>query len=231
MLNRISSLRALTLIAIAIPIIFFSEFSLHAIYHFSGSVQEAVIIGEWPLVLINIIIFSAFFIPLTYRRRANWREYGVVGGFFVSLFIEMYGIPFSILLIANYLAGPGWVKPNVMAKATMLGVSLGFTIGMLYATVLIVAGMILIVTGWVTLYRNKQLKIVTKGIYRFSRHPQYLGFLLIIIGWVVGWPTLFTTAFASILIYKYIRLCREEEKEIGNNQDYREYMKQVPFLI
>jgi len=231
MLGRISLTRALVLIAIAIPLFFSGDFILHIAYHFSGSVQYSIITGEWYLVLANIIIFSAFLIPLTYRRKANWREYGIVGGFFVSLFVEMYGIPFTILFVANYFAGPVTAIPSTVTTSSMLGVDLGLTIGMLYGTMLIACGMLLIITGWITLYRNKSSKTVTSGIYGYSRHPQYLGFLLIIIGWLVGWPTIFTLVFAAILIFKYIRLCRREEKEIGNNKDYREYMKRVPFLI
>ena len=83
------------------------------------------------------------------------------------------------------------------------------------------------------LYKNLKNddEIVTTGIYSYSRHPQYLGFIFIILGWVFGWPTILTLIFAPILIYIYIRVCRLEERELANNKQYRIYKRKVPFFI
>ena len=43
------------------------------------------------------------------------------------------------------------------------------------------------------------------GIYKYSRHPQYFGFLLVIVGWVIVWPSLLTIALSPILIFSYIK--------------------------
>jgi protein-S-isoprenylcysteine O-methyltransferase Ste14 len=103
---------------------------------------------------------------------------------------------------------------------------------MLYASILIVIGTIFIIVGWITLYRKiKKEELVTTGIYSYSRHPQYFGFLLIIIGWLVGWPTFLTVIFSAILIYKYIKVCKVEEKELGHIKEYEKYKNEVPFLI
>ncbi len=39
------------------------------------------------LVIISIVVFSLFIIPLTYRKRAKWIDFGLVGAFFVSLIL------------------------------------------------------------------------------------------------------------------------------------------------
>ena len=96
-------------------------------------------------------------------------------------------------------------------------------------------GTVLIIVGWITLYRGskrKERNFVAGGIYKYSRHPQYLGFILVVFGWFIDWPTLITLIFAPILIYKYVQVCRVEEKEIlAEHPEYSEYMKKVPFFI
>ena len=105
-------------------------------------------------------------------------------------------------------------------------------IAMLYASILIIIGTIFILAGWIALYRGiKKDELVTSGLYSYSRHPQYFGFILIIIGWLVGWPTILTIIFAIILIYKYVKVCKVEEKELDHIKKYQDYKKQVPFLI
>ncbi len=102
---------------------------------------------------------------------------------------------------------------------------------MAYAAVLMAVGALLIIVGWVTLYFGaKRKKLVTNGVYAFSRHPQYLGFIIIISGWLIGWPTMLTMVLAPILIFKYIRVARHEEKEVPYLTDYHSYREKVPFL-
>jgi protein-S-isoprenylcysteine O-methyltransferase Ste14 len=103
---------------------------------------------------------------------------------------------------------------------------------MVYGTILMTIGMILIIIGWVTLYKNIQEdEIVTKGIYGHSRNPQYLGFILIVIGWLAGWPTILTVIFAPILIFMYIRVSKKEEQELAGIEAYGKYRKEVPFFL
>ncbi len=104
---------------------------------------------------------------------------------------------------------------------------------MLYGSILIIVGSMLILISWITLYRNsKENKIVNKGIYAYSRHPQYLGFIILIVGWFYGWPTPLTLLFAPILIYKYVKVSHKEEKElIQKHPEYRQYKDQVPFMF
>ena len=106
------------------------------------------------------------------------------------------------------------------------------TVAMVYGTVLMVIGTVLIVLAWITLYKNwAPDKIVRKGIYSYSPHPQYSGFILIIIGWLIGWPTILTLIFAPILIYIYVRVCRLEEQELSHIKVYSSYKKTVPFFF
>lgn len=224
--------RIIILLAAIFPLFFLSDFYDHFYAYLSGGIITHIITDQWLIVVLSILLFVAFLIPLSFRRKANWVEYGLVGAFFVSLFVEMYGIPLTILFASKYLYQAGInVPPNVI-EFQLLGVGFGMDMAMAYAAALMSIGTILIITGWGTLYKNvKSSGLVTNGIYKYSRHPQYLGFLLVIVGWFIGWPTLISLVFVPILVYKYVRVCTTEEKEIAKDHEYMKYKEKVPFFI
>ena len=222
----------MVIILIIIPIIFFKDFYLHVYSHFTGTILPSVISNQWHIVLINILMFITFLIPLSFRRKIDWKEYGIVTAFFVSLFVEMYGIPLTILFASKTINSSNVQIANVIYDFEFLGVNIAMDMAMIYASVLIIIGTLFILVAWVTLYKKiKTEDIVTTGIYSYSRHPQYFGFILIIIGWLIGWPTILTVVFSVVLIFMYIRVCKLEEKELGHIKKYQEYKEKVPFLI
>ena len=224
--------RIFLLIAVIFPLFFLRSFYDHFYAYLSGGVITHIITDQWLIVVLSILLFVAFLIPLSFRRKANWVEYGLVGAFFVSLFVEMYGIPLTILFASKYLYKAGINIPPNVVEFQLFGVGFGMDMAMAYAAVLMTIGTILIITGWGTLYKNvKSSGLVTNGIYRYSRHPQYLGFLLVIVGWFIGWPTLISLIFVPILVYKYVRVCITEEKEIGQDHVYAKYKEKVPFFV
>lgn len=62
------------------------------------------------------------------------------------------------------------------------------------------------------------------------RHPQYVGFVLVLLGFLVQWPTLLTLAMFPLLVVMYVRLARSEEREAlaAFGDAYRAYMRRVP---
>jgi protein-S-isoprenylcysteine O-methyltransferase Ste14 len=216
----------------ASALLFLPAFVDHARAHVTGSIVDDVITGRWHVVVLNIAAFLAFLIPLTYRRKADWKEYSLVAAFFVSLFVEMYGIPLLIVFASKGLAADGGESLNTVLSVDFLGVTFVFTVPMIYGTVLILAGTTLIIVGWYQLYKGVQEEeLVTTGVYAVSRNPQYLGFMLIIIGWLVGWPTILVLIFAPVLLIIYARLCKVEERELCSLPGYKEYRERVPLII
>jgi protein-S-isoprenylcysteine O-methyltransferase Ste14 len=231
-MNKNLPIRLMLVFLILVPFLYLQDFYVHIHAHFSGSVLPNVITQQWHIVIINILLFISFLIPLSFRRKIDWKEYGLITAFFVSLFVEMYGIPLTVFFAAEAFGAGGTEVPNQVIQFNFLGVNIAMSHAMVYATVLMLIGMVLIIIGWVTLYKNiEEDKIVDKGIYSYSRHPQYLGFILMVIGWLVGWPTILTVILGPILIFIYVRVSVIEEREFQGNEDYLEYKKKVAFFL
>ncbi|RZQ55757.1 protein-S-isoprenylcysteine methyltransferase [Pseudidiomarina tainanensis] len=77
---------------------------------------------------------------------------------------------------------------------------------------------------------NASSRLVSNGIYRFTRNPMYLGFLLALAGWGV-WLANLPALFWSIIYILYInqfQIIPEErilEEKFG--EEFRAYRKQV----
>lgn len=228
-----TALRVTLLVLAAVPLVYWRQFWPHFKAYMTGTIINNIITDQWRVVVISIVLFLLFLVPLSFRRKAKWAEYGLVAAFFVSLFIEMYGVPLTILFASKYFfTNPDALPPNVV-EFGWLGVDFGMDAAMVYAAVIMFLGALVIAVCWGSLYRNsKKRELVTSGIYAFSRHPQYVGFLMVIIGWFIGWPTILTAIFTPILVYKYIRVARKEEKEMAARfPEYAEYKQRVPFMI
>ena len=92
----------------------------------------------------------------------------------------------------------------------------------------------LISVAWRVLYRAQQRRaLATAGPYSYVRHPQYVGFILVMFGFLVQWPTLLTLAMFPVLTVMYVKLAKSEEREaiaeFGNV--YTAYAIDVPGFI
>jgi protein-S-isoprenylcysteine O-methyltransferase Ste14 len=72
--------------------------------------------------------------------------------------------------------------------------------------------------------------LATTGPYAYVRHPQYVGFILVMFGFLLQWPTLLTLAMFPVLVWMYVRLARTEEREVRSAFDdaYDRYAVKTP---
>ncbi len=210
----------------------------HVRWFISGHVEAMVVQQRWDLVLINITIFLAFLVPLNIRKKINWKSMSIYTAFIVSLFVEMYGIPLTIYISSSTVFSSFGAPPSqeVLFTLNFLGISLAMTFWKIIGALITIGGLLIIIIGWLTLYNNlEENKIVKSGIYRYSRHPQYLGILLISFGWFLHWPSLVTIIMLPILIYFYYNLTKTEEKELieelDDPEEYQRYREKTPLFI
>jgi protein-S-isoprenylcysteine O-methyltransferase Ste14 len=178
--------------------------------------------GLWSLVLINSFVFIlfaySFFKPKTTR---DWRSFSAFSAFLLALFAEMYGFPLTIYFLS------GWLQshyPNVDWFSHDAGHLLEMMFGWktnphagpfhILSFVFIIAGFFLISAAWRILYEAQQHSgLATAGPYSYVRHPQYVGFILVMFGFLLQWPTLLTLAMFPVLVVMYVKLARTEERE------------------
>jgi protein-S-isoprenylcysteine O-methyltransferase Ste14 len=96
---------------------------------------------------------------------------------------------------------------------------------------LVLVGLILLAVSWKILYRaQRNFQIACTGPYSYIRHPQYTAFIVIMIGYLMQWPTLPTLLMFPVLIWLYARLARREEQEsLAQYGDaYASYAERTP---
>jgi protein-S-isoprenylcysteine O-methyltransferase Ste14 len=179
--------------------------------------------GLWLLVVINSAVFIlfafSFFKP---RTKRDWRSFGTFSAFLVALFVEMYGFPLTIFVLSGWLQsrypGVDWLAHDAGHLPEMLfGWQANPHLGPFHVLsfVFIGGGFILISAAWKVLYEaQRRHTLAMTGPYAYVRHPQYVGFILIMLGFLFQWPTLLTLAMFPILIWMYVRLARQEEREV-----------------
>ena len=195
--------------------------------------------GLWPIVVINSVIFIIFAFSFTHPRTGrDWRSFGAFSAFIIALFAEMYGFPLTIYLLSGWL-GSAYPALNPFSHETghlwetLFGIQGDPHLNPLHlvSDMLIAGGLVLLAAAWSILLRAQQTgTLATTGPYRFVRHPQYIGFIAIMLGFLVQWPTILTLLMFPVLIMMYLRLARREEREVRTafGEQYASYAATVP---
>ena len=198
--------------------------------------------GLWSLVIINSLVFIIFAFSFAKPQSSrDWRSFGAFSAFLVALFTEMYGFPLTIYLFSGWLAQrfPG-VDFLSHDAGHLLEVIFGWRSNPhfgpfhILSTILIVLGFWLLASAWKVLYAaQRTYRLATTGPYARVRHPQYIGFVLIMTGFLLQWPTLVTLAMFPVLVFMYWRLARREEKDAREafGEVYRRYEEDTPAFL
>ena len=198
--------------------------------------------GLWSLVVINSLVFIIFAFSFTKpKTQRDWRSFSAFAAFIVALFVEMYGFPLTIYLLSGWLVrrypGVDFLSHDAgHLWNTLLGwkVNPHFDPLHILSNVLILCGFILLSAAWKVLYEAQRTKtLATTGPYAYVRHPQYDGFILIMLGFLLQWPTLVTLIMFPILVTMYVRLARREEREVLSEfgDEYRRYANRTPAFL
>jgi protein-S-isoprenylcysteine O-methyltransferase Ste14 len=179
--------------------------------------------GLWLLVIVNsavFIIFAAsFFHPRTGR---DWKAMGGFSAFVVALMVEMYGFPLTIYLLSGWVGSRFESLTLTHDGGHLWSELIGWTGDPhlspfhLASYVFIGGGFWAIAAAWPVLLRAaKEHGLATTGLYARVRHPQYVGFLAIMVGFLLQWPTIPTLVMFPVLVYVYRRLSIQEERAVA----------------
>ena len=179
--------------------------------------------GLWLLVIVNsavFIIFAAsFFHPRTGR---DWKAMGGFSAFVVALMVEMYGFPLTIYLLSGWVGSRFESLTLTHDGGHLWSELIGWTGDPhlspfhLASYVFIGGGFWAIAAAWPVLLRAaKEHGLATTGLYARVRHPQYVGFLAIMVGFLLQWPTIPTIVMFPVLVVVYRRLAMQEERTVA----------------
>lgn len=194
---------------------------------------------NWFGVIFFMFLYGLilFFIPF-YKKMGN-KPKGTYLAFVFAFAIEMHGIPFSMYILS-------WVLGKNLPEGILWGHTLFPYIGYwgMYINILCaIIAVIMIMNGWYHIHHEYWSKesgqgvLVTKGIYKYIRHPQYTGLLLLSLGMLIEWATLPLIIFYPIMIIVYLRLAKREENDMlaEFGDEYAQYKKRtkmfIPFIV
>lgn len=95
-------------------------------------------------------------------------------------------------------------------------------------------GFYLLSSAWNVLYHAQRHKsLAATGPYARIRHPQYVAFVFILLGFLLQWPTLLTLLMFPVLLLMYGRLAITEEAEMRKQfgEEFEQYARRTPRFL
>ena len=180
----------------------------------------------WLALLVLVIFYGIYFAKMMVQRRRGiqTRQIGRVKDksvHTVELLMSIATLAAPVIQILSIIFGWNYMPAN--ARFT------GFCIGML-GDIIFLASVLCMKDSWRAGIPDKdRTKLVTSGIYRYSRNPAFLGFDFMYVGLLLMYfnlSMLVVSAFAIIMLHLQIL---QEERYLTENygESYREYRKHV----
>ena len=180
----------------------------------------------WLALLVLVIFYGIYFAKMLVQKRqgVQTRQIGRVkekSVHRVEVLMSIATLAAPVIQILSILFGWNYMPAN--ARFT------GFCIGML-GDIIFLVSVLCMKDSWRAGIPDKdRTKLVTTGIYRYSRNPAFLGFDFMYVGLLLMYfnlSMLVVSAFAIIMLH--LQILQEERYLTENYGDsYREYRKHV----
>ncbi|MZP31039.1 DUF1295 domain-containing protein [Heliobacterium undosum] len=194
---------------------------------------------QWGAVLFFTVVYAVALLFVPFYKKMNRKPATAYMAFVLAFAIEMHGIPMSMYLISW---GIGKNLPEGFLWGHTLFDQIGYT-GMYLNIACATVALIIIANGWYNIYHkywskeSGKGKVVKTGVYRYIRHPQYTGFMLLTVGMIFEWATLPMLLMWPFIAVMYYRLAKREEQDMIREfgEEYVMYMQKtkrfIPFVI
>lgn len=180
----------------------------------------------WLALLVLVIFYGIYFAKMLVQKRqgVQTRQIGRVkekSVHIVELLMSIATLAAPVIQILSIIFG--WNHMPANARFT------GFCIGML-GDIIFLASVLCMKDSWRAGIPDKdRTKLVTTGIYRYSRNPAFLGFDFMYVGLLLMYfnlSMLVVSAFAIIMLHLQIL---QEERYLTENygESYKAYRKHV----
>lgn len=187
--------------------------------------------GNWGAVVLFFVLFGVFVLFTPFYQKSQRKPAGAYLAFVLAFVLEMFGVPFSMYFLA-------WLFGSNLPDGILWGHTLNQYIGLAgvnIGAILMISGALMVFVGWRQIFKHYwsqetgKGELVTEGIYRYIRHPQYTGFFLITLGMMFDWLTLPMLLMWPLLMLLYYRLARSEEADMEREfgDAYRTYKAQT----
>jgi protein-S-isoprenylcysteine O-methyltransferase Ste14 len=155
----------------------------------------------------------------------QWRGVGLTTAVFISLFTISFFHP-MFRLHEDHL----WA--HLLSRTGIMRFETSLYLMMVVSSSLIAVGLFIFSLGWKEI-RRAEGELVTMGLYSIMRHPQLLGLILMVIAFLIGWPTLLPLLFVPHFIWRYVLLARQEDQELEKKfgEHFRRYKERVSAFI
>lgn len=188
--------------------------------------------------VLSLILFLIFLISYTVKLIILYKKSGIHANLlakgnkgdlidFTETLVKIFSFIWGIVWFSESIAS---VQIHLLFKEFFHTGYIGLvitTIGLFF----FILAMISMKTSWrVGIDKETTSKLITNGLYRYSRNPAFVGFYLMFIGLFFTFPNILTLATAAINIFSIHKLILQEEQHLQTvfDKEYIDYKKTTP---